>query len=222
MGFLIVSSDLVNAVRRKKMNCSDRYFVNKNILSNNQWILSLVGIFILFTPLSSKAKTTSIVIQTTLQQEHIYANAADAVLSSDEILPPPKPLSPPSSLELPHKAISPEPVNSSPIRRLQAEPRTNSLGELIFAVPTEASIQLNNNVQINNSTSNLNPIRYHVMVEASNRERQARVRSLYPDAFSTFYRGNPMLQVGVFSTKEKAEIVLQSLENLGIKGIIVE
>ncbi|MBE9171093.1 SPOR domain-containing protein [Pleurocapsales cyanobacterium LEGE 06147] len=211
------------------MNYRDRYFLSKIIFSNNQWISGLVGMLILLVPSDSKAEVTPIVAQTTQQQKIIYANAPDAALSSNETLPPPKPLSPPpspSSPESTRDAIAPEnaPTTSSPIRRLQAEPQTNnSIGELIFTAPaTESSTLQPNNTRIDNFTSNLNPIRYHVIVEASDRERQARVRSLYPDAFSTVYRGNPMLQVGVFSNREKAENVLQSLEDLGIKGVIVE
>jgi hypothetical protein len=202
------------------MNYSDRYFLTK-IIS----IGGLMGMFILLVSLDSRAEVTSIVVQTTLQQENIYANAPDAALSSNETLPPPKLLSPPPSPELPTDAIAPEkvPATPSPIRRIRAEPQTNSLGELRFTAPnTDSSPLQPNNAPIDRPPANLNTIRYHVMVEASDRERQARVRSLYPDAFSTFYRGNPMLQVGVFSNREKAENVLQTLEDLGIKGVIVD
>lgn len=202
------------------MNDSDRFFLSKISFKNNQWIWGLMGIVILLVPLNAKAEVTS-----NEQIASTPTNTADAALSSNETLPPPKPLSPPPSPESTTDAIAPEkvPVNSSPIRRLQGEPRTNSLGELIFSSPTTDSSSLQpNNVRLERSTSNFAPIRYHVIVEASDRERQARVRSLYPDAFSTFYRGNPMLQVGVFSNREKAENVLQSLEKLGIKGVIVD
>jgi hypothetical protein len=207
------------------MNYSDRYCLSRIIF---KWIWGLVGILTLLAPLNSKAEVTSIAVQTTLQQKNIYANAPDAALSSNETLPPPKPLSPPpspSSAESPTDAIAPKkaPANPSPIRRLQAEPQTNSLGELRFSAPTTDSSTLEpNNARIERPPANLKTIRYHVMVEASDRERQARVRSLYPDAFSTFYRGNPMLQVGVFSNREKAETVLQTLEDLGIEGVIVD
>jgi parallel beta-helix repeat protein len=62
---------------------------------------------------------------------------------------------------------------------------------------------------------------YRVVVEADDRDRQTQVRSLYPEAFNTNYRGKSMLQVGVFSDRDKAEAVLNSLENLGLTGAIL-
>ena len=63
--------------------------------------------------------------------------------------------------------------------------------------------------------------KYRVIAEAKSEQQQAQVRSLYPDAFTTIYQGKFMLQVGVFSTKNAAENSLQSLERIGIYGLIL-
>jgi parallel beta-helix repeat protein len=61
---------------------------------------------------------------------------------------------------------------------------------------------------------------YRVVVEADDRDLEAKVRSLYPEAFNTTYRGKSMLQVGVFSDRSGAEAVLDSLKDLGLNGTI--
>lgn len=60
---------------------------------------------------------------------------------------------------------------------------------------------------------------YKVMVAAGSQAN--RVRSLYPDAFSTVYEGRSLLQIGVFSSRENADQALQSLENIGLTGVLV-
>ncbi|MEA5511564.1 DUF3747 domain-containing protein [Crocosphaera sp. UHCC 0190] len=62
---------------------------------------------------------------------------------------------------------------------------------------------------------------YRVIVAANNNSEQSRVRSLYPDAFATSYKGRSMLQVGLFSSKENAEKAYQSLENAGLNAMII-
>jgi parallel beta-helix repeat protein len=71
---------------------------------------------------------------------------------------------------------------------------------------------------INSSTRGV----YRVIVEATSSDRQAQVKSLYPEAFSTLYLGKPVLQVGVFSDRSKAEKVLDSLQDLGVTGTIAQ
>ena len=59
------------------------------------------------------------------------------------------------------------------------------------------------------------------MVEAYNPSQQAKVRSLYPDAFRTVYQSKTMLQVGAFSQRVKAETASRSLTNMGLKSHIL-
>jgi hypothetical protein len=62
---------------------------------------------------------------------------------------------------------------------------------------------------------------YKVIVEAKYGYEESQIRSLYPDAFRTNYNGRSMLQVGVFSTQERANQVLQSLRNIGLNPLII-
>lgn len=63
--------------------------------------------------------------------------------------------------------------------------------------------------------------KYRVIAEAKGDRQEEQVRSLYPDAFTTIYQGKFMLQIGVFSSKNTAENILQSLEKKGISGTIL-
>ncbi|NES87563.1 MAG: DUF1565 domain-containing protein [Moorea sp. SIO2B7] len=64
--------------------------------------------------------------------------------------------------------------------------------------------------------------RYRVMVETQNINQEVNVRSVFPAAFSTVYNGQSMLQVGAYSNRDNAEIILQTLDNLGLNGQIVQ
>ena len=63
---------------------------------------------------------------------------------------------------------------------------------------------------------------YKVIVEARNSYQESQVRSLYPDAFRTNYKGRSMLQVGVFSTRQNAQQVLQNLKRAGLGALIIQ
>ncbi len=63
---------------------------------------------------------------------------------------------------------------------------------------------------------------YRVVVAVNSRQDQTRVRSLFPEAFSTSYQGRSMLQVGLFSDKDNAQKAEQSLRSLGLKPIIIQ
>jgi hypothetical protein len=64
-------------------------------------------------------------------------------------------------------------------------------------------------------------VAYRVMAAVSGQQQQEQVRSLYPDAFATSYRGQRVLQVGVFSTQENATQAYQSLQNAGLRAIMI-
>ncbi|GFE70620.1 DUF3747 domain-containing protein [Chroococcus sp. FPU101] len=63
--------------------------------------------------------------------------------------------------------------------------------------------------------------RYRVIGAASNSTQQKQLRSLYPDAFPTSYKGRSVWQIGVFSNQDKAQQALQSLMDAQIKGQII-
>ena len=63
---------------------------------------------------------------------------------------------------------------------------------------------------------------YRVIVKVNDSSHASQVRSLYPQAFLTFYQGQSILQIGSFSGRQDAENTLQNLQNLGWEGIILE
>ncbi len=62
---------------------------------------------------------------------------------------------------------------------------------------------------------------YRVIVAANNSSQQVRVRSLYPEAFPTSHNGRSMWQVGLFSSRNNAEKAHRTLENAGLRAIII-
>jgi hypothetical protein len=60
---------------------------------------------------------------------------------------------------------------------------------------------------------------FKVVIEAKTESDRTRVRSLYPDAFPTSYKGRRVWQIGAFSSRNKAENALQTLAPL--RGSIV-
>ena len=69
------------------------------------------------------------------------------------------------------------------------------------------------------NTSNSGRQGFKVVIEAKTESDRTRVRSLYPDAFPTSYKGRSLWQIGAFSSRDKAENALQSLAPL--RGSIV-
>ncbi|MDJ0577013.1 MAG: SPOR domain-containing protein, partial [Xenococcaceae cyanobacterium MO_234.B1] len=63
---------------------------------------------------------------------------------------------------------------------------------------------------------------YRVLVEVRNNNQKAQVRSRYPEAFTTLYRGKSMLQVGAFSNRSNAETISRSLADLGLKSYVID
>jgi parallel beta-helix repeat protein len=61
-------------------------------------------------------------------------------------------------------------------------------------------------------------LRYRVIVSAG--RRADRVRSLFPNAFTTYSRGEAVLQVGAFGDRANAEEAAQILDSNGLNGMI--
>ena len=109
------------------------------------------------------------------------------------------------------------PVPSVPQYSPQIQPST------LKQSPQNIQITSLSDVLGGTSTANANTstTKYRVIAEATNDNQKTRVRSLYPDAFTTIYQGKSMLQIGVFSNRNTAENVLQSLEKIGVYGVIL-
>jgi parallel beta-helix repeat protein len=144
--------------------------------------------------------------------------SGDRAISTDaEILPPPPPIKDPGA----EKDFTNENVAGAEVQGSQGKINLmqNSLKSDRLPVPNSIVSSLSANSSLANSSKTT---RYRVMAEADNSDRQEKVRSLYPEAFTTVFQGKPMLQVGVFSSRDKAETVLNSLKNLGLNGAIAQ
>jgi hypothetical protein len=62
--------------------------------------------------------------------------------------------------------------------------------------------------------------RYRVYVKAVNNNQRQAVKTLVPDSFRAFYQGQPMLQVGAFQDRAKADEVIELLNRNGINSIL--
>lgn len=126
--------------------------------------------------------------------------------SSSESLPPLPPL-PETNNSLPLPPPSPSvttPTTNSSSRKTLSDTLSNLSGT---STPTVAQTPPQR--------------RYKVVVAANNSEQKSQVRSLYSDAFPTSHQGSSVLQIGVFSTQDKAQQALRSLTSVGIKGQII-
>ena len=65
-------------------------------------------------------------------------------------------------------------------------------------------------------------VKYKVLVEALDRAEESEVRSLYPEAFKTVYQGEYWLQVGAFSSRDKARQADRTLADLGLETYLIE
>lgn len=63
-------------------------------------------------------------------------------------------------------------------------------------------------------------LQYRVVVAASDEQTTSLVRSVAPDAFSTWINGQSMLQIGAFSSRENAQDAVDQLSRSGLTGII--
>ena len=65
-------------------------------------------------------------------------------------------------------------------------------------------------------------VKYKVLVEALNETEESEVRSLYPEAFETVFDGQSLLQIGAFSSWDKARQAEAALINLGLETFLLE
>jgi parallel beta-helix repeat protein len=63
-------------------------------------------------------------------------------------------------------------------------------------------------------------LRYRVLVEVQNERDQELVKFLVPNAFRTVWRGQGVMQVGVFSSRHNAENVVNILKNNSLRAVI--
>ena len=147
-----------------------------------------------------------------------------------EPLPPPPPLKVIKSPEVPQSNTN---SGSLVYRGRVLEPLTPQQPTIIADKPTEkpplqaqttptASSAVEIPVIPASDPPKLKPSNYRIVVPVTNNTQAKRVRGLYPDAFSVVYNGKPMLQVGIFSTKQKADNTLRNLKKIGLTGIVAD
>jgi hypothetical protein len=104
-------------------------------------------------------------------------------------------------------------VNSSQKRR--------TLNDILVFAPNRNQSNPSYQDDDNSSLSTNNSTTYKVLVSTADSTSESQVKSLYPDAFRTNYQGKSFLQVGLFSSRDNAEQVLNSLRNYGLNPIII-
>ncbi|MDJ0602047.1 MAG: DUF3747 domain-containing protein [Crocosphaera sp.] len=103
------------------------------------------------------------------------------------------------------------------------EPPTTKSVSGIVPPPSPKAVNNGNNSLVRSSSPSTGTSQsYRVMVAANSRRDQSRVRSLFPEAFSTSYQGRSMLQVGLFSDKDNAQKAERSLKSIGLQPIIIQ
>ena len=80
----------------------------------------------------------------------------------------------------------------------------------------------NSQVGISSVSGSRAQVKYKVLVEVLDEGEEREVRSLYPEAFKTIYKGEPWLQVGAFSQWDKAKRAEQNLSDLGLGTFLIE
>lgn len=184
--------------------------------------------------LSPLPEETPAVVRRTAQPSPIPESST----SNPNTLPPPKTISAPPQSTTTAKddeivfTAPPSPStlsNASPTVEFQSPTSKTNITPSKLPVPSSPQTQSSSNNQISSLSDVLgglstasNTVKYKVVAEAKGDRQQAEVRSLYPDAFNTTYQGKSMLQIGVFSNKNTAENVLQSLAQIGIDGVIID
>jgi hypothetical protein len=144
-------------------------------------------------------------------------------------LPPPPPSLPassPSSLPATSSAATSPGSRKTLSDVLTVAPRTAATPPLPAPAPVNSGIErpvanlgrTTNPGEIDRSAI-ANQSSYRVLVNPGNQPDQ--VRSRYPDAFSTAYKGRSLWQIGRFSSQENAQKALNDLSVLGVQGIIV-
>jgi parallel beta-helix repeat protein len=110
-------------------------------------------------------------------------------------------------------------TNNTPSNNNSNSNRKN-LGDALDGLSGTQTSSHNNPVTTNNT--GINGYGYRVIVSTRDNAQKEEVKSLYPDAFSTNYNGRSMLQIGVFSSRESAEQILQYFKERGLDGLILE
>ncbi|MDJ0509615.1 MAG: DUF3747 domain-containing protein [Crocosphaera sp.] len=176
--------------------------------------------------------STAILAQPSTQNELISESEKEQTFTAQtQPSPPPyryqpTPVSPGNGIssQAPSRSNEPLPLPSFSELPPLKPPTTKSVNGLVPPPPANAVNTGRSTVGAvsgSTATSTKNPKGYRVVVAVNSSQDKTRVRSLFPEAFSTSYQGRSMLQVGLFSDKDNAQKAEQSLRSIGLKPIIV-
>ena len=134
--------------------------------------------------------------------------------------PQPKLNIPPSSptVETTSALPSPPPVLNSDTGNKELIFTPSSSGVVRSVEPVPYLPQINSTA----SSSRAHLVKYKVLVEALDETEEKEVRSLYPQAFTTVFKGQSLLQIGAFSDRDKASQAERTLVNLGLETYLIE
>lgn len=118
--------------------------------------------------------------------------------------------------------VLPVPTSNIPMGNVGSEP------DLITASTPSLNLNAMAPGTGGNSIGAVNPpfqvamvnFRYRVFVNAVDQKQQKAVKSLVPDSFRSSYQGKPVLQVGAFQDRAKADEVIDLLNRNGINSIL--
>lgn len=159
------------------------------------------------------------------------AESNPPTIEREETLPPPPQVNTPQvNNSASTESASKEYVFSAPVANEDNTTTEESANNTLPVPNATPPSSLGNNVDSENvnslsdllATSPSSAIQYRVLVEATNDNQQAKIKSLYPEAFTITYQGKSMLQVGAYSERAKAETISRSLADLGLNSHILD
>jgi parallel beta-helix repeat protein len=170
---------------------------------------------------SEKTPTTSTVTNNSNNTDDLEI-VFSAPTDDTEVIPD-KTISQPTTNNNPSKTLPPPPTTSGANNNNSSRKNLGDVLSNLSNTPTNNnSVTTNSDTDTSISPNDSNTDSYRVIIAIGNDTQKEAVKSLYPDAFSTRYNGRPMLQVGVFNNREKAETILLDLQNRGFDGVILE
>jgi parallel beta-helix repeat protein len=115
--------------------------------------------------------------------------------------------------------ILPVPTAKIPVGNIGKNTNTISVNNL--PLPNNSTIPKTPLVNQNfTATNQVNKLRYRLLVMSNNSLDEARVKSIIPDGFHTFYQGRKVLQVGAYNNIFMAEEMQKKLRLQGINAMV--
>lgn len=169
-------------------------------------------------PKSPTATTRSITLPTASPTTAIDRASSDSPLpklpTSLAALPSVSPFSPPPALSVEQPLSVTERVPSLgvlPVPDVDI-PIGDAGDESFIALQPPSEVSQPNRIAAN--------LRYRVIVEAHSVRERAAIRAIAPDAFSTFIKGQEVVQAGAFRELDRAESLVEQLQGLGLPATI--